>query len=76
MRQRLAQAFGRLIRRSDDRGVFVLLGPAVPSRLLDAFPQGVPIRRTTLAEAIAETGAFLEAARESPTGIAPPAAAS
>lgn len=76
VRQRLAQAFGRLIRRSDDRGVFVLLGPAVPSRLLDAFPEGVPIRRTTLAEAIAETEAFLEPPRESPTGIAPAAAAS
>ena len=51
---RLAQAFGRLIRRADDRGHFVLLGGAVPTRLLGAFPAGVPIRRVTLAEAVAQ----------------------
>ncbi|WP_353217726.1 ATP-dependent DNA helicase [Sandarakinorhabdus sp.] len=50
---RLAQAFGRLIRRADDRGHFILLGPAVPSRLLGAFPAGVPIDRVTLDEAAA-----------------------
>ncbi len=49
---RLAQAFGRLIRRADDRGHFVLLGAAVPSRLLGAFPPGVPIDRVTLDEAV------------------------
>ena len=49
---RLAQAFGRLIRRADDRGVFVLLSSAVPSRLLGAFPTGTPITRMTLDEAI------------------------
>ena len=49
---RLAQAFGRLIRRGDDHGHFVLLGPAVPSRLLGAFPPGVPIERVTLADAV------------------------
>jgi ATP-dependent DNA helicase DinG len=49
---RLAQAFGRLIRRADDRGHFVLLGAAVPTRLLSAFPAGVPIQRVTLAEAV------------------------
>ena len=50
---RLAQAFGRLIRRADDRGAFVLLGPAVPSRLLAAFPPGTPVARVTLDEAVA-----------------------
>jgi ATP-dependent DNA helicase DinG len=50
---RLAQAFGRLIRRADDRGTFVLLGPAVPSRLHAAFPQGVAAERVGLAEAVA-----------------------
>lgn len=50
---RLAQAFGRLIRRADDRGHFVLLGAAVPSRLLGAFPPGVPINRVSLEEAVA-----------------------
>jgi ATP-dependent DNA helicase DinG len=52
VRARLAQAFGRLIRRADDHGRFVLLSSATPSRLLDAFPAGVPIRRVTLDEAV------------------------
>jgi ATP-dependent DNA helicase DinG len=52
VRARLAQAFGRLIRRKEDRGMFVLLSAATPSRLLAAFPPGVPIRRVPLAEAI------------------------
>ena len=37
-RLRLKQAFGRLIRRATDRGVFVLLDPMMPSRLRGAFP--------------------------------------
>jgi ATP-dependent DNA helicase DinG len=53
VRARLAQAFGRLIRRQGDRGVFVLLSSATPSRLLDAFPPGVRISRVPLAEAVA-----------------------
>ncbi len=57
---RLAQAFGRLIRRASDRGVFVLLGPAVPSRLLTAFPPGVVVERVGLAEAITTVRSFLE----------------
>ena len=52
VRARLAQAFGRLIRRGDDRGSFVLLSSATPSRLLDAFPPGVPVARVTLDEAV------------------------
>ena len=52
IRARLAQAFGRLIRRAGDRGSFVILSAAMPSRLLSAFPAGVPIRRVTLDEAI------------------------
>jgi ATP-dependent DNA helicase DinG len=52
VRARLAQAFGRLIRRADDHGVFVLLSAATPSRLLDAFPPGVPIDRVTLDNAV------------------------
>ena len=52
IRSRLAQAFGRLIRRADDKGTFVILSAAMPSRLLSAFPDGVPIRRVTLDEAI------------------------
>jgi len=52
IRARLAQAFGRLIRRADDRGSFVILSAAMPSRLLSAFPANVPIRRMTLDEAV------------------------
>ncbi|MFL6848439.1 MAG: ATP-dependent DNA helicase [Sphingomicrobium sp.] len=53
VRNRLAQAFGRLIRRNGDCGVFVVLSAAFPSRLLPAFPPGVPIRRVPLEVAIA-----------------------
>ena len=53
VRARLAQAFGRLIRRADDRGAFVLLSAATPSRLLTAFPPGVAVARVTLDEAVA-----------------------
>jgi ATP-dependent DNA helicase DinG len=59
-RLRLRQAFGRLIRRSTDRGVFVLLDRQTPSRLLSAFPPGVAVRRVGLAEAVKQTRAFLE----------------
>jgi ATP-dependent DNA helicase DinG len=58
-RLRLRQAFGRLIRRADDRGVFVLLDRRTPSRLLAAFPRGVVMRRVGLAAAAAETREFL-----------------
>ena len=58
-RLRLRQAFGRLIRRATDRGVFVLLDRQTPSRLLSAFPAGVAIRRVGLAEAVRQTRAFL-----------------
>jgi len=53
VRARLAQAFGRLIRRQGDCGLFVILSAAMPSRLLSAFPPGVPIRRVPLDIAIA-----------------------
>ena len=58
-RLRLKQAFGRLVRRADDHGVFVLLDRQMPSRLAGAFPPGVEMRRVGLAEAVAETKAFL-----------------
>ena len=56
VRARLAQAFGRLIRRDGDRGVFVILSAAMPSRLLSAFPPSVSIRRLPLDQAIARVG--------------------
>jgi ATP-dependent DNA helicase DinG len=60
VRARLAQAFGRLIRRADDRGTFVLLSAASPSRLLDAFPAGTPVARVTLDEAVARVRLSLD----------------
>ena len=59
-RLRLRQAYGRLIRRADDRGVFVMLDRAVPSRLLSAFPADVAIIRVPLAQAVTEVARFLE----------------
>lgn len=58
-RLRLKQAFGRLIRSARDRGVFVMLDPQLPTRLTSAFPPGIEIRRTGLAEAVAGARAFL-----------------
>ena len=57
-RGKLRQAFGRLIRKDSDRGVFVLLDRATPSRLLAALP--VPVERLGLAEAVHAIGAFLQ----------------
>jgi len=61
IRARMAQAFGRLIRRAEDKGAFVILSAAMPSRLLSAFPQGTPIRRLTLDEAIIAVSANMQA---------------
>ncbi len=58
-RLRLKQAYGRLVRRAGDRGVFVLLDRALPTRLTGAFPEGVEVRRVGLAQAVRETRAFL-----------------
>lgn len=59
-RLRLKQAYGRLLRRAADRGVFVLLDRAMPSRLASAFPEGVVPERIGLAEAVAQVRAFLQ----------------
>jgi ATP-dependent DNA helicase DinG len=48
VRARLAQGFGRLIRRQGDRGLFVILSSALPSRLLTAFPPEVAVSRVPL----------------------------
>ena len=61
IRARLAQAFGRLIRSRDDRGHFVVLSSAFPSRLLSAFPAGTPIHRLTLDEALQRVGGRVSA---------------
>lgn len=61
-RLRLRQAYGRLIRRANDRGVFVMLDRALPSRLLAAFPDGVAVVRAPLAHAAGAIAEFLGSA--------------
>ena len=58
-RAKLKQAYGRLVRRAEDRGVFVMLDRAMPSRLKGAFPEGVSVERLGLKDAIARTRTFL-----------------
>ncbi|HSV04097.1 MAG TPA: ATP-dependent DNA helicase, partial [Phenylobacterium sp.] len=58
-RGRIAQAFGRLIRRADDKGCFVMLDAAAPTRLFSSLPEGVALQRVSLVEAIEAVAAFL-----------------
>lgn len=60
VRLRLRQAFGRLVRKADDSGVFVLLDGRFPSRLAGAFPPGTKVERMGLADAIAATREFFK----------------
>ncbi|MDE2619481.1 MAG: ATP-dependent DNA helicase [Sphingomonadales bacterium] len=71
IRARLAQAFGRLIRSREDRGHFVVLSAAFPSRLLSAFPAGTPIRRVTLDEALQRVAGGVPAAASESAGSPP-----
>ena len=57
-RLKLRQAFGRLIRRDQDRGIFAILDSRLPTRLTNAFPEGVVVERISLAEAVAQTTSF------------------
>ena len=59
VRMKLKQAYGRLIRRDDDFGVFIILDAATPTRLFGAFPEGVPVTRVGLDEAVAESRTFI-----------------
>jgi ATP-dependent DNA helicase DinG len=59
VRLRLRQAFGRLIRRADDRGAFVLLDRQAPARLFTAFPVDAPIIRGGLKESLEGIREFL-----------------
>ena len=65
IRAKLAQAFGRLIRSKGDRGHFVMLSSAFPSRLLPAFPPGTPVTRLTLDEALHRVAAGVSEPRAS-----------
>jgi ATP-dependent DNA helicase DinG len=58
-RARIAQAFGRLIRRADDKGVFVMLDAAAPTRLFSSLPEGVEIQRMGLVDALEAIATFL-----------------
>ena len=56
---KLKQAFGRLIRTANDKGVFVMLDPMMPSRLFSAFPEGIEIQKCGLSEAVGQIKEFL-----------------
>lgn len=58
-RLKLKQAYGRLLRRETDFGVFVMLDSMMPTRLTTAFPPDVPIERLGLKDAIAMTRNFI-----------------
>ncbi|HLY79867.1 MAG TPA: helicase C-terminal domain-containing protein, partial [Caulobacteraceae bacterium] len=61
-RLKLRQAFGRLIRRADDLGVFIMLDAAAPTRLFSGLPEGVTLQRMGLVEAIEATAEHLAGA--------------
>jgi len=58
-RLKLKQAYGRLVRRETDFGVFVMLDSMMPSRLAEAFPPDIEIHRVGLKDAIALTRNFI-----------------
>lgn len=58
-RLKLKQAYGRLLRKESDFGIFVMLDSMMPSRLASAFPPGVEIQRLGLKDAIALTRNFI-----------------
>ena len=51
-RMKLQQAFGRLIRKQDDKGIFIILDAATPTKLLTAFPKDIDVERLGLKEAL------------------------
>lgn len=57
---KLRQAWGRLIRTSEDKAVFVMLDGAMPSRFKEAFPKEVELKRMGLSEAIKDIQSFLK----------------
>ena len=63
-RLKIKQAFGRLIRQSNDHGIFVMLDSSFPSRLLSAFPADVEIQRIGIQDAIHIVKEFLHEAHQ------------
>ena len=59
-RMKLSQGFGRLIRKKTDKGVFVLLDSAFPSRLHSAFPKETIIERVDIATACSQIKDFFK----------------
>ena len=57
-RMKLRQAFGRLVRRRTDTGVFIMLDNRLPTRLTSAFPADVEVQRMGLADTIASVRQF------------------
>ena len=60
IRLKLRQAFGRIIRKDEDRGIFVLLQSAVPSELLKAFPSEIEVKKASLEDAIVDIKSFFK----------------
>jgi len=58
-RLKLKQAYGRLLRRETDFGIFVMLDSMMPTRLTTAFPPDVVVERMGLKDAIALTRNFI-----------------
>lgn len=58
-RLKLKQAYGRLIRRESDKGVFVILDKMMPSRLYSAFPDNVDVQKISLSQARHEIENFI-----------------
>lgn len=59
-RLKIKQAFGRLIRREHDKGIFVMLDSMFPSRLHTAFPKDVEIEKIGLSEGCKRIEEFLK----------------
>ena len=58
VRMKLAQAFGRLIRKKDDKDMFVMLDRAIPSETPTAFPKDTPIEKLGLKDALEKIKEF------------------
>ena len=67
-RMKLKQAYGRLIRKAEDRGIFVMMDSMFPSRLHNAFPDDVEIIKCGLAEARNHIETFFTADDDTGTG--------
>ena len=59
VRLRLRQAFGRLVRKHDDRGVFVVLDSRLTRRFTTAFPSSIEVERVGLVDTIETVERFL-----------------